>query len=166
MRQNQNISLLADMLDSTRQLHKYFIKKLDADKLTEVYNVNGGKLNSAYWVLAHTIWAEEYLTIRTLNGPATPTELEWLTHYGINSDGSILGEPLTMKELWAVMESVHKRSQQFLRTLTDDFLDMPTKHETPIWSTNRDVLMHAIRHEGMHMGHISWLCKLHGNKTV
>lgn len=166
MAENNHALLLADMLDNTRQLLKYFIKNLDAEKLTKVYTVDGKELNSAYWVIAHTIWAEEYLTIRTLNGPTTLPELSWLQHYGINSDGSILGEPMSMKELWSTMESVHERSQTFVRSLTDEFLDLTPKHETPLWKTNRDVLMHAIRHEGMHMGHISWLCKLHGNKTV
>lgn len=163
---NPNALLIADMLENTRQLNKFFIKKLDADKLTQTYAVDGTELNSAYWVIAHTIWAEEYLTIRTLNGPTTPPELSWLKHYGINSDGSILGDPISLKELWTIMEEVHQRSQSFVRSLTDEFLEMPAKHETPIWKTNRDVLFHAVRHEAQHMGHISWLCKLHGNKTI
>lgn len=166
MTNNSTVQVVADMLESTRQLNKFFIKKLDEHKLTQVYTVDGVELNSAYWVLAHTIWAEEYLTIRTLGGPATPPELEWLEHYGINSDGSILGEPLTMKELWTVMEEVHQRSQTFVRSLTDDELEQEVNMKTPIWKTKRDVLFHAARHEAQHMGHISWLCKLHGSKTI
>lgn len=166
MPNNSHVLVIADMLESTRQLNKYFIKKLDTDKLTQVYNVDGVELNSAYWVLAHTMWAEHYLTIKALGGPATPPELAWLEHYGINSDGSILGDPLSMKDLWAAMEEVHQQSQAFVRSLTDEELSMEPNINSNIWNTKRDVLFHAVRHEAQHMGHISWLCKLHGSKTI
>jgi hypothetical protein len=30
----------------------------------------------------------------------------------------------------------------------------------------RMMIQHAIRHEAIHAGHLSWLCKLHGIQTV
>jgi hypothetical protein len=32
--------------------------------------------------------------------------------------------------------------------------------------TNRMLVQHAIRHEGTHLGHLSWLCKINKIETI
>ena len=48
-----------------------------------------------------------------------------------------------------------------------DLLGHPKK-EIPFIKENnlKSLFMHSIRHEGIHAGHLSWLCKLHEIKTI
>jgi len=54
-----------------------------------------------------------------------------------------------------------------LPTLGAEALERPNPSGIPaIGKTVRDVITHAIRHEGSHIGHLGWLCKLHGVRTM
>jgi hypothetical protein len=66
------------------------------------------------------------------------------------------------------MNEVHEKSLAHVRNLEPVNLEQPNLagFEFPGVKTVRDVIVHAIRHEGTHAGHLGWLCKLHGIKTV
>ena len=63
---------------------------------------------------------------------------------------------------------VHRQAIAHVATLGEDALSAPNPTGLPLGGAGqvRDVIMHAIRHEGSHIGHLGWLCKLHGIPTV
>lgn len=71
-------------------------------------------------------------------------------------------------EIWKQFKTIHQQAITHVAGLTDEQLDQPSKSEFPIAGvkTVRDAIIHAIRHESVHTGHIGWLCKLHGIKTI
>lgn len=162
---HHDANLIADILDNNRNLTKFFIKQLNTEQLEERYVVNGAELNSAYWVIAHIVWAEYYLTLRQLGGPRL--DLPWIKAFGIGADGTLPTDRPDFKGLWQALNDVHAVSQQFVRSLTNEALNEPVEGgETPLWKTKRDVLYHAIRHEGQHVGHLSWICRFQGKKVI
>lgn len=160
-------ALIADIMDHTRQLTKYFIKQLDTDRLEERYAINGEQLNSAYWVIAHIIWAEHALVLQQLAGQ--PMDLPWVKAFGFGSTGELPEGRPDFKGLWAALNEVHENSMKFVRGMSDDELDVPLDTGNipmPLWKNKREVLYHVIRHEGQHVGHISWICRFQGKKIV
>ncbi len=56
----------------------------------------------------------------------------------------------------------------YLKTLTDEQLEEENALGMSMGGSKalKNILYHAIRHEGTHAGQLGWLCKLHGLKTV
>lgn len=61
---------------------------------------------------------------------------------------------------------MHAKAIEHVRTLDDVALSAPNPTGLPFGPQIRDVITHAIRHESSHTGHLGWLCKLHGVKTM
>lgn len=131
------------------------------------FAVEDKKLNSAYWILAHLIWAENFLLIQALGGKAF--EYDWLPKFAIGvpcpEPGGNLPEVKQLLDIW---KEVHPAAMQHVRSLSDDVLatDNPMGMGFGGDNSYRMMIQHAIRHEAMHTGHLSWLCKLYGIKTV
>ena len=158
-------TIIADIYKDTYGLGKFFIAKIDPDTAENKHELDGKQLNSAYWLVAHTIWAQHALQVLALDGP--PLDIPWLNHYMIGSDGTLHEGRPPFTELLNVMDTVNTHAQAFIRTLTDEQLDEPNNRNIIPWdATKRRMLYHSIRHHGQHIGHISWICKLNGVETV
>ena|ERR1043165_3491283 len=157
--------ILAEVMSQTRKLGKFYIGKLkDADALKE-FEVEGKKLNCVLWTLAHMAWAEDALLLKTLNGPAT--NIAWLGRFRTATDPSSKTDWPPLNEVMDGMEKVHEAALKFISSLDNSILDEQVYIKILDWNTDkRHAIMHAIRHEGVHVGHLSWLCKLHGIKTI
>lgn len=157
--------IIADILASTNQLARFFISKLDADRIEERISVNGVELNSAYWLIAHMIWAEKYLCLEG-TGAGKQQDLDWADHYGLGSSGELHDGRPDFKTLYHTLKEVHERSLAHIKGLTDSDLDKEPTLPVPVGKDIRSTLYHAIRHEGQHVGHISWLVRMQGGKVI
>lgn len=159
--------ILADTMDFTRKLSLYYIKKLKDSDLHKTFNCEGKTLNSAFWVIAHLAVTENYLLLHATGGELI--RFSWAKLFGLGSTVPEIKDCPPLEEVLEKLNAVHEKAMAYIRTLTDEDLDKPNPtmikfKDSP--DTLRMIIQHAIRHEGTHAGHLSWLCKLHGIKTI
>lgn len=68
MENNTRTQALIKTYEMARNLSKYYNSKLGRVGLQKVYELNGIKLNSAFWILAHLVWTEHFLIIEGIGG--------------------------------------------------------------------------------------------------
>jgi len=163
---NSEAESLADTFQKTRDLTKWYLSLLKPADPCYQWEVNGKKLNSIAWIAAHLVWAEDFLIIRATGGKGIG--LEWLEHYKLGSDGSLHEEKPDMKNLVTILKEGHVKATTHLLGLNNDKLneDNPLGFGFAGVKTNRMMIQHAIRHEAMHTGHLSWLCKINGVQSI
>lgn len=159
--------VLADTLDKTRALTKFYLSSLKEVNPEEPIIVNGENLNSLYWICAHLLWAEDNLAIKMTGG--TSIAPEWAKHFPIKSSGELPAERPDFKTVLAEMKKVHEASIQHIKTLSSEQLN----EENPAGfhfgdgnTTKRMMLQHCIRHEGTHLGQISLIARIFGKKLI
>ena len=156
---------LALAVDRTRAYTRYYLKHLHGTDPHRVFELNGAKLNSAHWIVAHLTVTQNWLLLRSTDGPFE--KFSWAKHFTIGAAGLPPDQCPPYAEVWATFKAVHTKVMEHLPTLTDEDLERPNTTGMPlIGDTMRDVITHAIRHEGSHIGHLSWLCKLYGIRTM
>ena len=161
------LSTLREVIQRTRELANFYIHKSKQVDVKKRFEINGKKLNSIYWLIAHMAWAENNLIIRSTGGPNP--ELPWLKLFALGkpaNEGEENGP--SFEEVLAGFEKVHRLSMEHLEKLDPALLGSPNKLDWEIMGskTMRAVLVHHIRHEGMHIGHLSWNATLHGVETI
>lgn len=158
--------VLADMLDKNRELTRFYLSWLkDVDSLSQI-EVNGEKLNSVYWIVAHLIWAEDNL-INVCTGHESVVP-EFINQYKLGDSNSIKAGSPDFKSLLQLMKEVHEKCKLTILAMTDEELaaDNPKSFQFGTDKSNRMMIKHAIRHEGIHAGNLAWLAKLNGIKTI
>jgi uncharacterized damage-inducible protein DinB len=158
--------VLAEVLDSTRDLTKWYLsllKKVDSEK---TFKANGIPLNSALWVAAHMVQSEHRLLVEGLG--VKPLSAPWMKNFGIGSKPLPPGKGPTFKDVLVKMDAVHRAALKAVKSLKEADLDQPNAMGFKFGGkdTRRNLIHHAIRHEGCHAGHLGWICKLNGIKTV
>jgi hypothetical protein len=159
--------VLAETMDKTRQLIRYYISGLKTTDPYQPIEFGGLNFNSLYWLTAHLIWAEDNLIVRGSSGGTVAPE--WIQYYHIGADGSLHEGHGDFKELLDLMKDVHEKSLAHLRTLTDEQLSEENRLGFGFGDGDKSVrmiIMHAIRHEGTHTGNFAYLCKMKGIKMV
>lgn len=164
------LATLRNMVDATRQLAHYPLKKLEGKEQSELqkrFEVEGKKLNSAYWLVAHMTWAQSNLILRSTGGPNP--ELPWMKNFGLGKsadEGENSGVPYA--DIYAGFRKVHQLSMDHLAALDPAMLDAENKLNWEILGgkTMRNTIMHHIRHENNHIGQLLWLVNLHGGRTI
>ncbi len=163
---NKEALILADMFQKTRDLTRWYLSLLKECDAYKQWEINGSRLNSAIWLASHITWAENFLLIKGTGGE--PVELDWLDHYNIKSSGDLHHPDHNMKTVMDSMKLVHEKAMAHVLTLTDEKMEA----ENPVGfgfggiKTNRILVMHATRHEAMHTGHLSWLCKINKVESI
>jgi hypothetical protein len=157
---------LAEVLDSTRDLTKWYLsllKKADPEKTFKAGRVS---LNSALWVAAHMTQSEHRLLVEGLGGKSLAAP--WMKEFGIGSKPLPPGKGPAFKDVLAKMDAVHRAALKAVKSLKDADLDKPNALGFKFGGkdSKRNLIYHAIRHEGCHAGHLGWICKLSGIKTV
>ena len=165
MAQNESI-ILWDTFQKVRDLTKWYFSLLKEVDGRQEWEVNGEKLNSPLWMASHLVWAENFLTIVGTGGEGL--DLAWLDHYRLGGDGSIHDEKHDMRTALEALKQVHEKAAMHVASLSDEKLDAPNALGFGFGGlkTNRILIQHAVRHEAMHTGHLSWLCKINKVKTV
>ncbi len=159
-------AILANVMDKTRALtNMYFSLLKDADLYKE-FEVDGKKLNTAFWLMAHLPVTQNFLLLRSTGGDFV--KIPWARQFGLGSAPSAIEDCPPLHEVKDVFKQVHEKSIAHIAQLDDAILDQDgsTGFEFAGEKTIRSLVIHAIRHEGTHAGHLGWLCKLHGIKTI
>ena len=178
MNSGTELATLRNMVDATRQLAHFALKKLEGKEadFQKRFEVNTGqegevsqvrKLNSVYWLIAHMAWAENNLILRSTGGPNP--EVPWLRLFALGKpaeEGENSGIPYA--EVYAGFKKVHQMSMDQLAAMDPANLDTENKLQWEILGgkTMRNTIMHHIRHESNHIGQLLWLVTLHGVKTI
>ncbi len=158
---------LADTMDKTRQLIRYYISGLKEQDPYQPIEFGGLNFNSIYWLTAHLIWAEDNLIVRSSTGQSVAPE--WIQHYHIGADGTLHEGHGDFRQLLDTMKDVHEKVLAHLRSMTDAQLAEENKLGIAFGDGDKSVrmmVMHAIRHEGTHIGNYAYLCKMKGIKMV
>lgn len=157
--------ILAHMVDRARQYTRLYLSPLKEVDPHREFSADGTRLNTLFWLVAHLTVSENFLLLRSTGGHFE--KFSWAKHFGIGSQGLPKDQCPPYEDVWAMFKSIHERTLAHLPTLSDEALEQPNTTGLPlIGTTVRDVITHGIRHESLHTGHISWLCKLYGVKTM
>lgn len=158
--------LLADTLQKTRDLTRWYISLLkEADPFTR-FQCGDLQLNSIAWLVAHLTWAEDFLVLQATGGKRAGEP--WLDKHGLGSDGELYLPENDMKLLLGSMKTVHEAAIQHITQLDDALLLQPNSLNVAFGGGNsyKMSLQHAIRHEATHIGQLALICKIHGIKTI
>jgi len=156
--------ILAQSMDMARHLTLSYYRLLRDKDIEKQFKCDGVKLNSAYWIMGHLAVSQNYLVLKMTG--AEIIRFPWAKPFGMGGAMPAEGseERVDISEILSILNQVHDRCLTHIVALTTKQLDMAVETNLPIGreKTARGVLMHAIRHEASHAGHLSWLCKLHG----
>jgi len=165
MSQPTEAQTLAHMMDRARQYSRFYLSVLKDQDPHRVFTSEGMPLNSVFWLVAHLATSENGLLLRGTGGPFE--KFSWAKHFTLGSRGLPKVQCPPYEEVWATFKAVHEKVLVHVPTLTTEQLDSPNiTGLNQIGSNTRDVITHAIRHEALHTGHLTWLCKLYGIKTM
>jgi len=158
-------SILADAFESTRQLTRFYMSKLKGTDMFKEFYIDGQKLNSAYWIIAHLVWEENFLAVKALGGK--PIETDWLEKFGFGSTMPTKEDVPPIEGVLSTWKVVHENSMNHLKIISDSEMDKENALGFSFAGSKsyRTVIHHLIRHEAMHTGHLSWICKLTGVET-
>ena len=159
--------IFADTMDKTRQLARFYISNLKNTDPYQPLDFGGAKFYSLYWLTAHILWAENNLIIVGTGGQSAVPK--WASHYMIGSDGTLHEGHGDYKALLEEMKNTHEVALAHLRSLTHEDLDADNILGIQFGDgdkSKRMLIMHAIRHEGTHIGNLAWMNKMQGIKTV
>jgi hypothetical protein len=110
-------------------------------------------------------WSENFLLLQAARGPALQTE--WLDLFRIGQTPPKENLP-SFEEVLGAFKQVHETALKHISQLSDEELASPNAiglsfgNDTSV----RSLIHHHIRHEGTHIGHLGWLAKMYGVKTV
>lgn len=158
--------ILAEVLESTRELTKQYLGWLKGVDFEKRYPVKSATLNSTLWIAAHLVCAEHPLLVEALGGK--PLKIPWLKAFLLGSKPLSPGKGPKYMEVLKGMEAVHRAALKVVRSLKDEDLDRSNIFGFKFRGKNnrRNVIHHAIGHEAFHAGQLGWICKLNGIKTV
>lgn len=157
---------LCQAFEMSRNLSMSFFKLLEGKDLQKEFECEGKKLNSAYWIMGHLAVTENYLLLKMCGGEIE--RFAWARPFGLGGAMPAEDERPSMEEMLKTLDTVHQKAMQHIAALTEEQLNTPIETQLPVGKerTIRGVILHAIRHEASHAGHLGWLCKLHGVKTL
>ncbi|MBS1514539.1 MAG: DinB family protein [Bacteroidetes bacterium] len=166
MAANTECIILADAFESTRSLTKGFLSRIQESLINDSIEINGAVLNSPYWITAHLAWAEGFLLLTALGSDFD--KYKWLDEYGFGSNPAEIKTKPPYFEVKEIMDEIHAEAMKHLKGLNDEFLNEKNKMGIKFGDKddNRIVIHHAIRHEPMHMGQLTWFMKSKGIQTV
>ncbi len=166
MANNTKTKTLIQTYQMARNLSSYYISKLEGLDLHKVYEVNGVKMNSAYWLIAHLVWTEHFLIIEGIGGESLG--IEWLNDFGFGSAPDEIKNSPSIEEVKTKFDQVHTKAIEILENMTDEQMESENNIEANFGGSKDKfhVLMHAIRHEPMHIGQLSWILKANGIKLT
>jgi len=158
--------VLANVMDKTREITLRYLDLLQGGDMYKVFESEGKPLNSAVWIMSHLPVTQNFLMLRSTG--AEHVKIPWARLVGLGSTPPEKDQYPPLDEIRSVMNEVHAKSLAHVRTLDADQLNQPNTSGFNFMGihTFRDVIIHTIRHEGTHTGHLGWLCKLQGIKTI
>ena len=163
-------AVLAHTIDKTREYTRFYLRKLvegvpDPQALHRRFVCEGHELNSAYWLIAHIAVTQNGLLLMSTGGPFE--KFSWAKYFGRGGTGLPPEQCPPLNELLETFDRIHAKAVAHIAALPERALEGPNVTGIAmIGNTLRDVIIHVIRHEALHTGHLSWSCKLHGIATM
>lgn len=155
--------VLSHMMDRTREWTRFHLAALKDQDPHHQFTGEGKPFNTVFWLVAHLATAQNGLLLASTGGPFE--KFWWAKHYTMGASGLPQSECPPYAEVLDTFNAVHHKTVAHLATLDEAALNAPnTTPLTRIGGTVRDLITHAIRHEGAHTGQLAWTCKLHGIK--
>ncbi len=160
MVQNTESKALADVYRSVRSLTKFFVNQLQDIDIEKQFEFDGVKLNTVSWLIGHLCWTENTLILKGIGN--TDSGVPWLEEYGIGTDPSDIKTKPTLSELISTLDSIHEKAMEILENLSDEELSRENHLGFGFGGdkSKRMLIIHAIRHEPMHTGQLTWSMKL------
>ncbi len=157
---------LVETLELSRDLTKYYLKNLETQDVYKTFEVEGKQLNSVLWLMAHITVSENWLLLVCTGGEKA--NIPWARQFGLGSEIPNKEDYPPIEEIKEAFDQVHQKSIAYISRLTDEDLGKPTTNGVNFGGEDsiRAIIKHAIRHEASHAGHLGWLCKLFGVKTI
>ena len=149
-----------------RNLTMYYMSLLKETDPYKVFSLEDKELNSLHWIVCHLCWAESFLTVKSSGGEIeTPA---WFEKYAFGTTAPSKEEGPSFEEALQTLKENHQKCIIYLESLKEEDLDKDNVFGMSFGKEKSIamMLMHAIRHEGTHAGHLGCLCKLSGVKTV
>lgn len=158
--------VLAEMLDYNRKQTIGYFNKISPDQYTRSFEVNGKTLNSPLWIIGHLAVTENYLCLRSTG--AEIVRFSWAKQFGLGAALPSESEYPAASEILEIFHAVHEASMRKIMSLSDEDLLQVNASGMKFGGDDsvRTIVRHAIAHEGQHAGHLGWLCKLNGVKTI
>lgn len=163
MTESQSLALV---FDRAHDYTKYYFGELRNTDIHHRFEVNGKKLNSAYWLIAHLTMSQNWLL---LNGTGAEMErFSWAKLFNMGKEPPSAEECPLISDILETSMLIHEKTMAWLNSLTGEQLDEPHKIGFNVGGegTIRDAIAHATRHEAGHAGQLGWLCTIQGIKTV
>lgn len=125
-------------------------------------------MNSIYWLAGHIVWAENFLILKGLGGQ--PSDLKWINYFGLGAEKPLPKVAPPYEEILKEMNKIHMSAIKFMLTLSSEDLDGNNLVNLSFGAnedySKRTLLHHALRHEPCHAGHLGWICRMNGIKTI
>lgn len=162
----QNNSILAEIVDNTRDLAHFYIAKFDENNWFNEPEINGKKLNSFAWNLCHIAWAQNFLILQACSDKAIT--VDWFNSFAINTIPPARDKYPAIEDIKKVLNQVHVISMDVLNSISTQELQKQNNTQLLFKKGNSKlhIINHHIRHEAMHIGHLSTLCKIFDVKTI
>lgn len=157
---------LVEMIKMSRGLTHFYLKKLEGKDIYKTFEVEGKKLNSILWLIAHLAVTENWLLLVCTGGEKVT--IPWARQFGLGSEVPAKEDYPPVEDIKAKLDEVHKAAIKYISTLSDKDLTKPTTNGMTLGGedTVSAIIKHSIRHESTHTGHLGWLCKLFDVKTI
>ncbi|HMQ69233.1 MAG TPA: DinB family protein [Ignavibacteria bacterium] len=154
--------ILADVYEKVRDLSKFYLSSLSDIDIDKRIEADGIKFNSAYWIAAHLVWTEHSLILNGVAGD--DMNIDWLNDYAYGCDPDKIKNKPPIEEVLKTMDEVHEKAVSVIRNHTDEQLDEDNLFGESFSGSKskRNLIIHAIRHEPMHIGQLSWILKYGG----
>lgn len=146
-------NILADTYENARTLTRWYLARLKEVDMHKVFEAEGKKLNSAYWITAHLAWSEQFMLLLALGGK--PLDIHWMEQFRI---GSKYPDDITalppIKQILDAWKEIHVAAMAHVRSLPDDMMnrDNPAGFGFGGDNSYRMMIHHAILHEAVHAG--------------
>lgn len=166
MAQNTEVRALADVYRSVRNLTRFFINQLQDIDIEKQFEVDGVRLNTIAWLIGHLCWTENTLILKGVGN--TDSGVPWLEEYGIGTNPAEIKTKPALSELISTLDSIHEKAMAILEGLSDEELTKENHLGFGFGGdkSKRMLIIHAIRHEPMHTGQLTWSMKLNSAETI
>ena len=163
---NTQALLLADLMDHAHRFTREHLERLADKDLHYRFMVDGTALNSPFWIVAHLAVSENWLVLRGTGGPFQ--KFSWAKLFTLGATPPAPADCPPWDEVADMHAHIHQLAATHVRGLSDEALQAPHQAMMQLGGNNdrKAVIMHHIRHESSHNGHLGWLCKLHGLPTI
>ncbi len=158
---------LSSIIDDTRKLTLSLLSQLeDSNGFYNDFKLDDKHLNSAFWIMAHLSVTQNFLLLRSTGGETV--KIPYARQFGMGAVPPSREECPSLEEVRSIFNLVHEKSVKHIQNLDPSQLNQINTTGFVFLGEDsiRSVIVHAIRHENMHSGHLSWLCKLNGLKTI